>query len=235
MTELVVRGFVVYSQSWSVNRVTSPRNRGRQRIWSRFNAETIRQARGQARPENYPFTGWYAALLSSPRIRFQYAVYDRNNNFVRWSMQVVRFPVGAPASDWSRVVLVRGTNTNYFRHLNEGNLVVLGSWSSFSDVFQTARNYAAPQSGQEDDGEPTIIMIQERVHQANSPPPAYARPILGISVYPRQREYVIDPVTRFRVVSIEINEKLGITRKGGRRPPIPLTIIRLEYFDNGRV
>lgn len=238
ITEIGVRAAVVYSQSWRVGGVISPRNRHRPSGWSRLNVETIRQANGVARPEDFPFAGWYRALLTLPRYRFQYAVYDRNNNIERYALEAVRFPPGAPASDWSRVVLVRGTNRNYLSHLSAGNIMRFGSFSSFSDRFQEARNYAAPPSWQDDDGQPTIIMIQERVQRGNSPPPAYARPIRDLSLFPYQREYLIDPITRFRVISVEINEILGVTRHRGRGPnnynnnkKIPLTIIRLEFLD----
>lgn len=236
LTELAIRAALVFSQSWRQIEIIISNGGTRlihgkpapnhahfqQQIWDVFNAQTRLFINiGQQLIQNYLFAGWYMALLSLPRYRFQFI----EGNSVR--IDAIRLPPRLQMDAWSRVVLVRGSNRNYFTDIRVGDVVRSGTFSSFSRNFQTALNFANPRRDQENP-EPILIMIEESIPHGNLPLPAYARRMEELSLFPNQREYLIDPFTSFQVVSIETNHALA--RRGPDGRVFPVTVILLRFI-----
>lgn len=216
-------------------------NRNRESIWGVFNARTRNTINNPSdHPiENYEFAGFYMALLTLPRYSFQFQLYDGNDNPIGYDMDTatLRLPQEStreprPAilsTDLFRnIVLVRGSNTNYFTGFTLGTVVRFGTFTSFSRELRVAVNYARPSFRATSDGEPTIILITETPITSNPEAyPAYARPICDLSLFPTQNEYLIDPLTRFLIVDIVETDELVIVRKRKLRAKV----YKLSYLD----
>lgn len=212
----------VFTQVWEDNRI-----RQRRQIFTLFREET--EIANDNNGTGYPFPGFYAALFMLPRYRFQYI-----RNVPGWfgttptnSFEAMTFDnrfTWVDGEDGSRVVLIRGIRYNYLSNLTVGEEFRFGVFTSFTSDYSTAvrfmRRYDAPS--------PTLILLEEeQVQESNiNSMPAYARPIDQLSVKPEQREYLIDPVTTFRVVSIW-NTTVD------RRDKIKINVIRIRFINRG--
>lgn len=198
LTSVNRKAAIVYTQVWLNNREK------RQQFFSRFRWETV----NARRVEDYPFTGFFAALASLPRYRFQFRD-NVNNAYQLESIDLSSIPIQCHLLEWSRVILARGSKTNYLSHLSVGDVFTFDTFTSFSSNFQTALQFSIIKrrmSKQKHLAQTsTIFLIEEdecdwRIEDS----PAYARPMLGLSIFPYQNEFLIDPITRFKIRSVKI-------------------------------
>lgn len=246
LTNSGMRAALVYSQTWqqgmTVNTDTNRfeggftalshiDNEGFYPVFNTLTRNTINNP-SQYPVNNYPYAGFYMALFNLPRYTFQYPRYDTNQNFLGFETERVTFPTSHISYTFLKKlclnpVLVRGSSTNYFIGIDIGSIGRFGTFTSFTDTFEVALRFVSPPEWDTSDFNPTIIIIEETpITNKSHNQTAYARPIRKLSLFPDEREYLIDPITRFEVRDLN---SLSVPDINGNM--IRLSVVILRYLD----